>query len=187
MAIFLLKNEFGEFKNIKPIKRNEQLCLVDNYGYPMLNTWQPINFEWDIEDGNKPRDIFLYLGYILIGNGKSVSALRMMIDNSKCEILPIKIDKEEYYVFNICETLVNVLDRRKSKIEYFKDKSIKWISQYVFSPDYKDTPIFHIAEMSSPIFVSDTIVEYIKEAGLIGLKFEECKQDKSSFFKSIFK
>lgn len=180
MAIFLLKNEFGDYKNIKPNKQDDQRYLVDNYGHSMLNGWNPINFIWDLEDGEKPRDMFLYLGSILVGNKKSVSSLKQIISNDQCEFLPIIIEKEEFYVINICEYLRGALDMKKSKIEYFNDKSIKWISKFVFSSDCGVPSMFHIAEMTSPIFVSDSIAELVKNSGLIGLKFEECKQNKQS-------
>ncbi len=187
MGIFLLKNIFGEYKNIKPAEQDEQRRLVDNYGHPLKEGWKPITFKWDCEDGDKPRDLFLYLGSILICNKKSIMALEDAISNAQIEILPIFIENDEFYVMNVCTSLNDALDIKKSKVEYFKDKSIKWISEYVFSSNCNDSQIFHIPEIQSPIFVSDAFVECVRNSGLVGLKFEECKHGKSSFLKSIFK
>lgn len=181
-----MKNDFGEYKNIKPIEQGEQRRLVDNYGHPLNDGWVPIAYKWDCEDGEKTRDLFLYLGSILICNKKSIMTLENVISNVKSEILPIFVDNEEFYVLNVCTSLNNVLDIKRSKVEYFKDKSIKWISEYVFSSNCSDSSIFHISEIQSPIFVSDAFVECVRNSGLVGLKFEECKQGKSSFLKSIF-
>ena len=187
MAIFLIKNKFGEFKNIKPIKQDTQRSLIENYGHHMQDEWRPIDFEWDTEDGDKPRDIFLYLGHILIGNRGCIDALETLINSSKCECLPIKIAQDEYYIINVCDTLKGVLDRKKSKIEYFKDGSIKWIRNFAFCADCETSLIFHISEIASPIFATETFVQCVKNANLIGLQFEECKYVRSNFLRNIFK
>ena len=186
MDIFLLKNEFGGYKNIKPSIKQEQDVLVEKYGSKLLDEWKPISFVWDTEDGDMSRDLFLYLGYILVC-AKGIAHLFSSLKNSnQIELLPILISGEEFYVVNICSKVEGSLNLKQSKVEYFKDHSIKCISDFVFSNSNNDASLFHIAEFPTPIFCDDLFVAKVKESALTGLKFNKCKQAKNGFF-SIFK
>lgn len=187
MEIYLVKNEFGEYKNIKPKSNVDTQLLVDGYGTSLLESWNPIYFVWDIEDGILNRDIFMYLGYIIVANRKVVDALccDSLLDN--VELLPIDIEGEEYYVVNVCSVLHDVIDLKHSKIDYFKDHSIKWIHEYVFKNNITISSLFRIPEISTALFCSKQFINIIKEHRFIGLKFDECKQIRPGFLKSILK
>lgn len=187
MEIYLLKNNFTAHRNIMPVEQEEQRYLADNYGQSMQKEWNPIDFVWNHEDGEEPWDMFLYMGYILIANKKCISVLKDIISKGQCEILPIYIEKEEYYVINTCSIYNGIIDLKKSKVEYFKDNSIKWIDDFVFYTDCCNSPIFHVKEFQSALFVSEHFLSCSKEFMLSGLKFIKCKESKPFFLKSLFK
>lgn len=187
MGIYLIKNEFGEFKNIAPLTAEKHKVLIDGYGKPLKSTWSPISFKWDIEDGANARDAFLYLGSILVINYKALGELQDTLDDEEIELLPIDVEGESFYVVNTCREESELLDVTRSKIEFFKDHSIKWVREYAFKSSPKCSPLFHITEIATPLFASGSFVEAYNKVGLVGLKFEECRQSHCSFLKSIFK
>lgn len=187
MGIYLVKNEFGEYKNIKPKSYVDTQLLVDGYGTPLLESWNPVSFVWDIEEGTLDRDVFMYLGYIMVANQKVVDALCKYEVLDNVELLPIDIEGEKYYVVNVCSVLHDVIDLKHSKIDYFKDHSIKWIREYVFKNDITVSSLFRIPEVSAVLFCSKQFIDKIKEHRFVGLKFNECKQTRPGFLKSILK
>lgn len=187
MGIYLIKNEFGCFKNIVPVSSDEQRPLIDGYGKSLKSTWMPISFKWDLEDGTNVRDAFLHLGSILVVNKKVISELQNFLDGNETELLPIDVEGDSFYVVNPYRKELDLLDVAHSEIEFFKDHSIKWIREYVFK-SYSNCPqLFHIAEIATPIFASESFTEAYNKAGLTGLKFEECKQVRPGILKSILK
>lgn len=187
MGIYLIKNEFGEFKNIAPFAVEEQSVLIDGYGKSLKSTWAPISFKWDTEDGTNARDAFLYLGSILVINDKAVGELQDAFDAKEVELLPIDVEGEPFYVVNTLRKESYLLDVSRSKIEFFKDHSIKWVREYAFKSAPECSPLFHISEITTPLFASDSFVDAYDKAGLIGLKFEKCRQSHSGFLKSLLK
>lgn len=187
MSVYQIKNIFGEYKNILPISPEAQRTLVDDYGNPLKDSWNTISFKWDFEDGTESRDAFLYLGSILITNEKLKNSLQGVLKNNHIEYLPINIEGEVFFVINVCGTLNCALDIEQSKIEYFKDRHIKWINDFVFHPIPDCPDLFHIAEISTPIFASDCFIKAYEDSGCTGLKFIKCRQSRQGFLKSIFK
>ena len=187
MSVYQIKNIFGEYKNILPISPDAQRTLVDNYGSPLQESWNTISFKWDFEDGSESRDAFLYLGSILITSEKLKTSLQGVLKNNRVEYLPITIEGEVFFVINVCDTLDCVLNIRQSKIEYVKDRHIKWINEFVFDPIPDCPNLFHISEISTPIFASDCFIKAYEETGCIGLKFIECRQSRQGFLKSMLK
>ena len=187
MKIYLIKNQLGGFRTIKPQTPESHNHLLDGYGTPLLASWAPITFTWDTEDGQTIPDSFLYLGSILIANEKCTKQITSTPGNEDIECLPINIEGEHYYIINTCITESNLLNTNNSKIEYFKDKSIKWIREYIFYPQTHYPPLFHIAQIATPLFASEAFVNTYINSNFTGLKFEECKQKNTSILKSIFK
>lgn len=187
MGIYRIKNEFGEFKNMAPLNVEEHKALIDGYGKPLKSTWCPISFKWDTEDGTNARDAFLYLGSILIINDKALGELQGTLDADEIELLPVDVERESFYVVNTCREESDLLDVSHSRIEFFKDHSIKWVREYVFKSSPECSQLFHIKEIATPLFASESFVKVYNKAGLIGLEFEECRQSHHGFLKSIFK
>ena len=187
MKIYHVKNHFGLYKNIMPQESSSQNILVDNYGKPLSEKWSASQFEWNVEDGTVERDIFLYLGYILVCNVKAKSAIQQM-QSGGIEFLQIDVEGKPLYFINVLSMANGALNLHRSKVEYFKNKTtIKNVREYAFNADFNYTPLFTIPEIAAGLFATDVFKDVVERNSLNGLDFEECKIVKDSFLKSIFK
>lgn len=187
MKIYHVKNHFGLYKNIMPQKSFSQNILVDNYGKPLSVKWSVSQFEWNVEDGTVERDFFLYLGYILVCNVKAKSAIEQKMSDG-IEFLQIDVEGESLYFINILSVANGALNLRRSKVDYFKDKTtIKSIREYAFNAGFNYTSLFTIPEIAAGLFATESFKGIVESNNLIGLDFQECKIVKDSFLKSIFK
>lgn len=185
MGIYLLNNTFGQYRNIVLANKTNAEVLNEAYGQRLASTWKTIQFHWDTEDGNERRNIFLYLGSLLVVDEKGRNAISQNTDN--IEYLPIDIDGEQWFVVNVCNVFDGVLNLSKSKIERFKDGSIKWIKEFVFNQDCPSSLLFRISEMRTALFASDSFRECLLGSSLVGLNFEDCKIKTPGILRSIFK
>lgn len=185
MGIYLIKNTLGQYKTIVPADKADSDVLNNAYGQSLASGWKLLKFHWNTEDGDERRNIFLYLGSILVVDEKGKNAISHNIDN--VEYLPIDIDGEQWFVVNVCKTLNGVLNLSKSNIERFKDGSIKWIKEFVFNQDCSSFSLFRISELKTALFASDSFRESLLGSSLAGLSFENCKIKTSGILKSIFK
>ena len=187
MKIYHVKNHFGLYKNIMPLESSSQNILVDNYGKPLSEKWSASQFEWNVEDGTVERDIFLYLGYILVCNVKAKSAIQQM-QSGGIEFLQIDVEGKPLYFINVLSMANGALNLHRSKVEYFKNKTtIKNVREYAFNADFNYTPLFTIPEIAAGLFATDIFMNVVEKNNLNGLDFKECKIVKDSFLKSIFK
>lgn len=88
------------------------------------------------------------------------------------ELLPLKTKVGKYFVYNL-QTIVDVLDAKKSKIEFFPDSfkalSIDW---YSFREAHlKQLSIFAVPENSQVVLVTAEFKERVELSGLNGFHF----------------
>ncbi len=188
MKIFHIRNHFGLYKNIMPQESSSQSILADNYGKPLSEKWSVSQFEWNVEDGSVERDIFLYLGYILVCNVKAKSAIQLKMQSDGIEFLQIDVEGKPLYFVNVLSMANGALNLHRSKVEYFKNKTtIKNVREYAFNADFNYTPLFTISEIAAGLFATDVFKDVVERNNLNGLDFKECKIVKDGFLKSIFK
>ncbi|MXN48561.1 hypothetical protein GR138_25435 [Shinella kummerowiae] len=85
------------------------------------------------------------------------------------QLLPLK--GEEVWLFNVT-TILDALDTEKSSIIYFDDGDILDIERYVFKEEVIGTAeIFKLRKRASPVYVSDSFVAKVRDAGLRGVSF----------------
>lgn len=185
MGVFIIKNTLGQFRNIISADKDAAEVLNNAYGQSLATDWEILKFHWDTEDGEDKRNMFLHLGSILVVDEQSKSIIEPVIDNA--ELLPIDIDGESWFVVNVCNKLDGALDLSKSKIESFKDGSIKWVREFVFNSEFSKPSLFRISELETALFASDEFRQTVSNAPIKGLKFEECKINNPGLLKSIFK
>ena len=87
---------------------------------------------------------------------------------------------------NPCLSIKGILNKKQSKIDYFSNGDIMWISKYVFYPNEIETSMFKISEMYTSIFATTSFVEFIRENHFTGIEFEPCAIKKESFLSRIF-
>ncbi len=188
MKIYYLNNIYDYFKGIRPTDNSSQQFLEENYRHLMKSVWRIPHFVWDTTDGDIERDIYLYLGYILVCNEKAKSAIEQKMASDTIEFLKIDVDGKPLYFINVLSVANGALNLRRSKVDYFKDKTtIKYIREYAFNADFNYTPLFTIPEIAAGLFATDSFKDAVESNNLNGLDFQECKVVKDSFLKSIFK
>lgn len=171
-----------------PKEGSSQDLLVDNYGKPLSGKWTVSQFKWNSDDGDVERDIYLFLGYILVCNEKAKSAIEQKMVSDAIEFLQIDVEGESLYFINILSVANGALNLRRSKVDYFKDKTtIKSIREYAFNAGFNYTSLFTIPEIAAGLFATESFKGIVESNNLIGLDFQECKIVKDSFLKSIFK
>ena len=125
-----------------PQESSSQNILVDNYGKPLSEKWSASQFEWNVEDGTVERDIFLYLGYILVCNVKAKSAIQQM-QSGGIEFLQIDVEGKPLYFINVLSMANGALNLHRSKVEYFTKQpsrtsenmhSMRILTIHLFSP-----------------------------------------------------
>ncbi len=188
MEIYTLNNIYDYFKGIRPTDSSSQQFLEENYGHMMKSVWRIPHFVWDTDDGDAERDIYLFLGYILVCNEKAKSAIENTMASKTIEFLQIDVEGKPLYFINVLSMANGALNLHRSKVDYFKDKkTIKNIREYAFNADFNYTPLFTIPEIAAGLFATDSFKDVVESSNLSGLDFQECKIVKDSFLKSIFK
>lgn len=78
---------------------------------------------------------------------------------------------ETVWLFN-ATTVPDALDNEKSSIVYFDDGGILDIERYVFKKEIVETAeIFKLPGGASAVYVSDSFVAKVRDAGLRGVSF----------------
>lgn len=143
-------------------------------GKPLSEMWKPLICLKKIQKRNTD---FIRLEQAGIAmSKKAVEALYPLIKD-KVEFLPLRVLKNNLFVFvNILET-IDGLDEEKSRFEYSVVSKTKiGINRYVFNPDkIQDKPIFKLKYNWHNLFVSDEFRAIYEANDLNGLSFIQNK------------
>ncbi len=184
-------------KKIYTISRSEDniiepdiFCIQDKITQGLTehieNKWEPVNLKW-IDNITDPKFDFIFIyGYIPVCNENAYLILSQMPGLNNVYFLPIIIDNEKYYIISVLQIEKSILNRKKSKIEYFTDKSIMRVDSYVFNEFTPNSIMFKISESSSTFFVTEDFVNCIALHSLSGINFKGCKVLKKSIWNKIF-
>lgn len=91
------------------------------------------------------------------------------------EGLPLESERGEFYYYNVT-TVVDALDLRKSKINFWPDwpMTAQSIDRFEFRPDkLKGLSIFRIVDWPMPVLVTREFVNRVHDAGLNGFRFRQ--------------
>ena len=174
MNIYLVKKQ--EIDCVEPLIQDKKVLsfLEEKIGTKISNKWSCIETKWNRENGEIICDFPFLLGMI-----------NLNLEN--IEFLPIRIENELYYIMNPCLSIKGILNKKRSKIDYFSNGEIMWISKYVFYPNDVQASLFKIPEMYTAVFATTTFVDFIKGNHFTGMEFEPCTIKKESFLNRIFK
>lgn len=180
MAIYKLNKKYA-FAEL--VASSEFLELLDNEfkGKTMMDLWKIPKMEWDFQTSSVKCDISMIMGLIPIVNKKVKEKLLFIETDHLAEFLPVDIDGEEYYVLNTVYHTSELLNKSKSKIIYFSDKTIMHIDKYVFIKDANE-PIFKLSQYLTHVFVTDVIKDIIENESFTGLEFEKCEISSRRWF-----
>lgn len=180
MSIYKLNKKY-EFAEL--FAGSEFLELLDNgfEGKTMMKIWETPEMEWDFQTSSAKCDITMILGLIPIVNKKVKEKLIFIETANLAEFLPVLIEGEEYYAINVLYQTSELLNKRKSKIFYFSDKTIMHIDKYVFIKE-ETHPIFKVSQNLTHIFVNDEIKDIIERESFTGIEFEKCEISSRRWF-----
>ncbi|WP_179338945.1 imm11 family protein [Winogradskyella ludwigii] len=180
MSIYKLNKKY-EFAEL--FAGSEFLELLDNgfEGKSMLNLWEIPKMEWNFQTSSVKCDISMILGLIPIVNKKVKEKLIFIGTANLAEFLPVLVGEQEYYAINVLYHSSELLNKRKSKIIYFSDKTIMHIDKYVFIEE-ETHPIFKVSQALIHIFVNDIIKDIIERESFTGIEFEKCEISSRRWF-----
>jgi len=176
MKIYKLTHNSNGFKTID-LKESKLLKAIINDFYndgkPYAQTFG--NYNW-IEPNESVCDFPFISGAIPVISENIYKELETYIKKSNIELLSINVEGKNYFVFHFLNSFNNILNKRCSKIEYFKNGTIKNIKEYVFLPNVKDvSPIFTIEELNTYTFINEEVANILKKHSNCGIELEECK------------
>lgn len=186
MSVFLLKKQ--DIDCAEPLIEDDKILslLKENFATQLSNGWKEAEAKWYREEGKLICDFPFLLGTIPLCNVEIYHKLQEKLNLEGIEFLPIRIENELYYIMNPCLSIKGILNKKQSKIDYFSNGDIMWISKYVFYPNEIETSMFKIPEMYTSIFATTSFVEFIRENHFTGIEFEPCAIKKESFLSRIF-
>lgn len=187
MNIYLVKKQ--EIDCVEPLIQDKKVLsfLEEKIGTKISNKWSCIETKWNRENGEIICDFPFLLGMIPLCSLKIYNKLHENLNLENIEFLPIRIENELYYIMNPCLSIKGILNKKRSKIDYFSNGEIMWISKYVFYPNDVQASLFKIPEMYTAVFATTTFVDFINENHFTGIEFEPCTIKKESFLNRIFK
>jgi hypothetical protein len=142
-------------------------------GLPLKPSWKDVTIGWDPDMRRKPKgDCPSLFTHIPVFTPRAVDALSDLLEGNG-ELLPITIDLEEYFLFNVTR-VIDALDESGSEIVRFDDSSkILDIDVHCFCPEKIDkATIFKIPQIPTmDVFVTEVFVERVKSGRLKGFEF----------------
>jgi hypothetical protein len=163
----------------------DQYQILTTHGMPDWDAephWfhgQPIGAEWEPpllrlhDDKRRPLpvgDFPSFIGTIPVFGERAVEALGDLL-RAHGELLPIRTPSDTYYAFNSLK-VIDALDEECSDIVPNGRGGILHIARIAFHADRLGAiPIFKIPE-TVRTFVTDAFVDRVKEAGLLGFRFD---------------
>jgi hypothetical protein len=125
-------------------------------------------------DEDRPASDFPWTSFPTFSK-RAVEALRDLLEPNG-EILPLICEFGDYYAFNTT-TVVDALDEEHSELKRFKDGGIMRILRYEFYPEkLQGLSIFKLSQLPGGDYVTDTFVQRVQEAGLVGFDFSEAQR-----------
>ncbi len=110
-------------------------------------------------------------GYYL--DDKAYEMLNDLFDES-VELYPAKSHIKEYKLLHVKDVLKNLVDYDKSKIKWLnkeEKRAMRFIKYYFDKEMIKDKHVFRIAELLTPLYVSEKFRQRCRDNNLTGIDF----------------
>jgi hypothetical protein len=175
MNIYKLDADADNFEsaNVADESDYDRLSCFDG---TRIQAWNSLQLCSDEEDfGVKPKgDCPSLISFVPIFSQFAVNALRhVLVVNG--QLLPVTIDGEEYFAFNVTNML-DALDVERSEGARFSSGRLFHITRHVFNIEHipDETCIFKVrANPTIGVFVTDKFIDMVNAANLKGFKFEK--------------
>lgn len=179
--MYLISND-SNYRQLYLNNKDDRFYISSIIG-SLSNNPKKIKADWidDEEEELQMPDIAFVNSFIPVFSEKAYNVVK----NSECiqgnEFFTIDVERETWYVLNICTCYEKILNLRKSKISKYDDGSISWISEFVFKKDILDESLFYLKEQPVSYFCTDKFIQLLKDNNINGLKFTKCKIIKNIF------
>jgi hypothetical protein len=171
MRILKLKPDVDRYRWLALVDDADARILSDLHEGPVGAAWKPVRVEWIEEDtqSGKPKSDFPTLGTTPVFSERAVDALLdLLVENG--EILPLDVEGERYFAYNVTRTL-DALDQDRSVIVRYPTGRILDISRYEFLPDKLDgSALFRLPQFRGRAFVTDAFAARIRDFELTGFE-----------------
>lgn len=140
----------------------------DGHAKSLKRIWRPVKVEGRVREFNDYPCINLLIPAF---SERAVKALRNILEENG-ELLPLSSKLRKYFAYNVT-TIADVLDGRKSTVEYYPDsRRAMWIERYEFrASKLKSLSIFAIPDDPGQLYVTDVFRAAVETAGLDGFDF----------------
>ncbi len=140
------------------------------------------SFHWIEQDDTPICDFPMINGCIPVVSERALTIIQPFIEEDGVEILPINVEEEPFYILHPLK-IYDVLNTKKSEIQYFKSGRVKNVGKYVFKSAVANAPnLFHVSTLQTFVFVKEELFQAISQSQLTGADFEECPITRSLFF-----
>lgn len=182
MNIYKLKSDFERYQGLRKLKEEDRKKLLDYRldhrwfrGAAIGDQWWPIAMGLNEGDEDLPSGDFPWCSFPAFSK-RAVEALRNLLEPNG-EILPLICEFGDYYAFNTT-SVVDALDEERSELKRFKSSGrISEILRYEFYPEkLQGLSIFKLRQFPAGDYVTDTFVQRVQEAGLVGFDFSTARQ-----------
>ena len=174
MRILKLKSDVDRYRWLALVDDSDARILSDLHDGPAGTAWKPVRAEWIEEDTKeeKAKSDFPTLGTTPVFSERAVDTLLdLLVENG--EILPLEVEGERYFAYNVTRTL-DALDQDRSAIIRYPTGRILDVTRYVFLPEKLDgAAIFRLPQFRGRAFVTDEFTRRIRDYELTGFGLVE--------------
>lgn len=172
MNVFILDADVNNYRGIYYKDEDDIVDFNRRFvGTPLKEKWTGQD-KFEFVPRRKPKgDTPGLSSHIPVFSVKALDALADFLKPSG-ELLPIICDGERYFLFN-ATLVLDALDEPKCEIKRFKDGGIMRVISHHFIPDrLGGISVFKVPQqVLAHVFVTDPVVERVKEARLKGFEF----------------
>lgn len=181
MEIYKLKKDY-DYAHLIPDEDSLDLINDGFNGLRMKQEWGGHRkMYWDFNESTLISDFSMLGGLIPVVDKRVLDAILPIVKEGSIELLPVKVDMKDLFAINVLYTDSNILNKKKSRIDYYSDKSIMFINEYVFN-NIVPHSIFKIPQLLTHTFVSGEFKNVIEKEKLTGVEFVKCKIKSKGWF-----
>lgn len=147
---------------------------LGDFGKPLLNDWQPVKGKYYPKiNADVIPDITTWQTDLLALNQKAYAVLKDTLA-SLGEFLPVEVESETYYLFNVLTRLADdVIDSEKSEFETHQDEVVGFRTLHFLEQNIpQDFLLFCVKhDYAYNIYCDDRFKQLVTESELSGLYF----------------
>jgi hypothetical protein len=152
--------------------------------------WQGLTFYPSVDPGKPENDFMMSLSWAAYVLSEHAANVMAQLQNKGFELLEVTVHgrNELYYILNV-DTVIDCLDKGRSKMLYSPDDPAKLlsVSNYHFISDrVPRVAAFKVPEVRDRFFVTQPFVDAVLEFKLTGVYFADPSQEEFAVKKPLF-